>query len=391
MLVDLRLAIMPAYYSHDRGRSGDRAPFSILRQEPRVSSEAVRDAQGHRVLVSSPSVIAVADVEDGDDHDDFLRVKIHVHGEGFLVDPDSDFVYGYLARQHVAFVCESGAMYLPLSRTDWWSRTKSWTILARDCDVQCRHSTKPIDPDSIGETEESVKSLVGSHGYTYIAMYIGRPFSAERRVTACRVHHITLCYAAFMFDEERDRLQQHLRDICERWFRLKPVLRPRRLIALRKARLRSPDSDWIPPLPLTLANCSEEELTNWHSQNRLETSPHDRSEPTLADFLGWRERDLQRLQTAFDRVPDLMPRDQPGRPEELTLSMPLAGLGQSLELHDLLWYLQDCILHWSDCYFQERNSAGILRPKPPFTTGKAALHVSPQSYWQRRWGPGSPG
>ena len=86
-----------------------------------------------------------------------------------------------------------------------------------------------------------------------------------------------------------------------------------------------------------------------------------------------------------------MPRDQPGRPEELTLSMPLAGLGQSLELHDLLWYLQDCILHWSDCYFQERNSAGILRPKPPFTTGKAALHVSPQSYWQRRWGPGSPG
>ena len=254
-------------------------------------SEAVLDACGHKVVVRSPSAIEISAVVDGDD-ENVLQVKVYVHGEVFE---------GYLARRYVAWVSESGAMYLPLSRTDWWSQR--WTILARDCDVQCRHSTQPVDPDSIGETAESVRSLFGRYGYTYIAVYIGQPFSAERQVTVCREHHITLCYAAFMFDEEREWLQHRLRDICNRWFSLQPQYRPRRFIALRKARLRSldnPISTWIPTRPLILADCSENQLTDWFSQNRLETSPHDPSEPQVADFLDWRERDLKRLQTAHE-------------------------------------------------------------------------------------------
>ena len=57
-----------------------------------------------------------------------------------------------------------------------------------------------------------------------------------------------------------------------------------------------------------------------------------------------------------------------------------AGLGESLELRDLLAYLTDRVLHFPRCHFDNKNGRPVV---PPMVTGEHAWHCTRQGGWLR--------
>ena len=62
---------------------------------------------------------------------------------------------------------------------------------------------------------------------------------------------------------------------------------------------------------------------------------------------------------------------------DITMMIPDSGLGESLEIQDLLYYLQDRIKHWPVAYYQDLNRE-LIHPR---VTDAANWHCSIIGDW----------
>ena len=362
------------FWVHDRTLAGGTPKPSILRQSDYDNAPDVLSCAGHPVIVLHQEVCAeVDDVNDGN----YLYVKVAL-GEGWL------------ARKYVAWV--SGSIwYKNLRDATWWD--VPWSISASSLHVWCTHSTRVVDPDSIGLTADVCEATFDPYGYTYVALYVGLPFSRDRRVQVCRECHITLSYAAAMYPDDLTKLQRKLEWLLTQWLHLKPCVRPQQLIPFRTARVFG-----VGTLPqhifrkVRLVDCSEHDIKEWHQSNQIEPSPHHpEASLSLNEWLRIRSRDRNRLHEARDRVPALMANISWSTfpVTELEVDTPKAGFGRledeplaSLQMHDLCWYLQDAIKHFPPASFHPLPDKGV-EMRPPYNNSPCNLHISRQGHWVR--------
>jgi hypothetical protein len=361
---------------------------SALRASPRENSDYVRDQQNNLRFLMPYEVFPSDTVDDDYDNDQFLKLVVPVR-EGVLS--------GYVWRKHLVYKDDTGHTYKHLSTADYWSQP--WCVSRGNCNIVCTHSTREVDPDSIGERPDDCKKIFAD-GYTYIKLEVGRLWHFGRRVEALRSYHFTLSYAAPMTDLDREALSWRLTNILNSWWTTKPLLRPQRLLHCRMCRVREDPNSYLFTTKV-LKDLSKDEVCRLYRQGCLEPMVHfqGRRRRTVVeldeqDWLRLYNRDVKRHADAVARAHrllldpdqnDLQSGDHCATgPFELFVKTPRAGLGgpkESEPMHDLLAYLCEEIWHFASAHFIVEKR-GKEKAIPPYVTGPESLHLSKQSHWQ---------
>ena len=257
--------------------------------------------------------------------------------------------------------------------TVWVSRGGNETI----DDIESQMLQMGVGDKAAAKHLSKIREMAELQGYTYVALFLDRPFRGEWRVCSWKCH-ISIAYVAMMSERDMERLRTLLMDTLSAWRQLDAADRPRRLIRCRQFRTQTLDEVGTPGYTMqSVAHLPWDRVQELLDQDRIDSiHVHEKSELPALVRRCW-ERDRTRLHEARQRAAEL---PMHGWDPILDMFRCDAGLGgTSLVLEDLLEYLADVVRHFEPAF--GRNSKGKL--VLPYLTHPSRWHRTKQGDWQQ--------